>query len=80
MQYPDKYNGKLVTVRATWVYGYEWSYLHCLGCEGRVWLDTSELDEQSERTAKHTPKGAAIVNVDVEGIFQAGGGFGRLNT
>ena len=77
MQYPDKYNGKLVKVRATWVYGFEWSYLHCLGCEGRVWLDTSGLDERSERTAKHTPKAAAIVNIDVEGIFQSGGGFGH---
>ena len=66
-------------VRATWVYGFEWSYLHCLDCDGRVWLDTSELDEQSEKTIKHTPKDAGIVNIDVEGVFQAGGGFGHLN-
>src|SRR5262249_27113173 len=79
MRYPGRYMGKLVKVRATWVYGFEWSYLHCLGCEGRVWLDTSKLDEQSERTVKHTPKDAAIVNVDVEGIFEAGGGFGHMN-
>lgn len=79
MEDPGKYNEKLVRVRATWTYGYEWSYLHCLGCEGRVWLDTSELDEQSERAVKHTPKDAALVNVDVEGIFEAGGSFGHLN-
>src|SRR5215467_2909876 len=80
MQHPDQYSGKLVKVRATWITGYEWSYLHCLGCEGQVWLDTSELDEHSERTVNHMPRNAAIVNVDVEGIFQAGGTFGHMNS
>jgi len=79
MRNPELYNGKVVKVRATWIYGDEWSYLHCLDCDGRVWLDTSELDEQSEKTVKHTPKGAGIVNVDVEGVFEAGGSFGHLN-
>ena len=76
---PEKYNGKLVRVRATWVYGYEWSYLHCLDCDQPVWLDTSELDEKSEKTLRHKPKGAGNVNVDVEGVFQAGGTFGHQN-
>jgi hypothetical protein len=80
MQDPEKYNGKTVNVRATWIYGYEWSYLHCLDCDGRVWLDTSALDEQSEKTLKHMPKGAGIVNVDVEGVFQSGATFGHLNS
>jgi len=74
-----KYNGKLVRVRATWIYGYEWSYLHCLDCEGKVWEDTSNIDEQSEKAIKHMPKYAGIVNVDVEGVFRAGGTFGHLN-
>lgn len=78
MRDPELYSGKVVKVRATWIYGYEWSYLHCLDCDGRVWLDTSELDEQSEKTVRHTPN-AGIVNVDVEGVFQAGGSFGHLN-
>ncbi len=79
MRNPAEYSGKLVKIRATWVYGFEWSYLHCLDCEGRVWLDTSQIDEQSEKALKHTPKGAAIVNMDVEGVFQTGGSFGHLN-
>jgi hypothetical protein len=79
MRYPQTYNGKTVKVRATWVYGFEWSYLHCLECDGRVWLDTSELDEPSEKTVKHTPKYAGIVNMDVEGVFQSDGSFGHLN-
>ena len=68
MRDPEKYNGKLVKVRATWIYGFEWWYLHCLDCDGRVWLDTSELDEQSKKTLKHTPKGAGIVNVDMSRV------------
>jgi len=79
MRYPETYNERTVKVRATWVYGFEWLYLHCLDCEGRVWLDTSELDGQFENLFKHIPKYAAIVNVDVEGVFQAGGSFGHLN-
>jgi hypothetical protein len=79
MRHPETYHGKTVKVRATWGYGYEWSYLHCLGCDARVWLDTSDLDEQSEKIIKHIPKGAAIVNIDVEGVFQADGSFGHLN-
>ena len=79
MRHPEEYSGKLVRVRATWVYGFEWSYLHCLGCDGRVWFDSSELDEQYEKVLKHIPKNAGIVNVDVEGIFHAGGGFGHMN-
>lgn len=79
MRHPEEYNGKLVKVRATWVYGFEWSYLHCLGCDGKVWLETSELDDKSEKTLRHTPKEDAIVNVDVAGIFEAGGGFGHMN-
>ena len=80
MRDPERYNGKLVKVRATWIYGYEWSYLHCLDCGDRVWLDTSALDEQSEKTLKHLPKGASIVNVDVEGVFQTSGTFGHMNS
>lgn len=28
----EKYNGKEVTVRATWRYGFEWSQFYCLDC------------------------------------------------
>jgi hypothetical protein len=78
MRNPEKYNGQLVKVRAIWIYGFEWSYLHCLDCDGRVWLDTSDVDDESAKTLKHTPE-AGIVNVDVEGVFHAGGSFGHLN-
>ncbi len=78
MRHPEEYNGKVVKFRATWTYGFEWSYLHCLECEGRVWLDTSEVDEKSEKTLKHTP-GAGILNIEVEGVFQAGGRFGHMD-
>jgi hypothetical protein len=78
MRNPEKYDGKLVRFRATWMYGFEWSYLHCLDCDGRVWLETSEVSEKSEKILQRAPKDAGIVNVDVEGLFQTGG-FGHLN-
>jgi hypothetical protein len=78
---PEKYNGKVVTVRATWRYGYEWSQFYCLDCldKGKAWLDTSnEMDDASIRTLKRTP-GSGIVNLTVEGVFMSGGTFGHLN-
>jgi hypothetical protein len=29
---PELYNGKVVTVRATYKYGFEWQMLYCLDC------------------------------------------------
>ena len=79
IQHPEKYNGQMVKIRATWIYGFEWSYLHCIDCDSRVWLDTSDLDEPSQKAIRHVPKGAGMVNIDAEGVFQAGGTFGHLN-
>ena len=79
---PDQYNGKEVTVRVTWRYGFEWSQLYCLDCsdKGRAWLDTSyDLDNASIKALRRTPKGAGIVNLTVEGVFMSGGHFGHLN-
>jgi hypothetical protein len=79
IQHPEKYNGQLVKVRATWIYGYEWTYLHCLDCDAQVWLETEQLDEESKKAIKHMPKWTGIVNVDVEGVFETGRTFGHMN-
>jgi hypothetical protein len=79
---PEKYNGKEVTVRATWRYGYEWSQFYCLDCldKGRAWLEMPfDLDDASMKALRRTPKGAGIVNLTVEGVFMSGGRFGHLN-
>ncbi len=79
---PDRYNGKEVTVRASHRYGFEWTYLYCLGCknDGHIWFDVSgDIDTESEKTlqAAHR-KGAGIVNLTVTGVFKTGGSYGHL--
>jgi hypothetical protein len=79
---PETYNGKQVTVRATFRYGFEWQQLYCLDCleKGKAWLELpSDLDEMSLKALKHAPKNAGIVNITVQGTFKSGGSFGHLN-
>jgi hypothetical protein len=79
---PEKYNGKEVTIRATYRYGFEWSELYCLDCldKGKAWLAMpTALQETSARSLKRMPKGAGIVNVTVQGVFISGGTFGHSN-
>lgn len=79
---PQAFNGKEVTVRATYRYGYEWSQLYCLDCldKGRAWLSIpADVDEKTIKALKHAPKWAGTVNVTVHGVFMSGGTFGHLN-
>ena len=60
---PELYNGKVVTVRATYKYGFEWSMLYCLDCldKGKAWLEIrADLDDRSLKATKRAPKGAAL--------------------
>ena len=85
VRHPDKYNGKEVSVRATYKYGFEWEELYCLECKekGKTWLELipASLDKASEKALNRVPKGAGIVNVTVQGGFTlvSGGHFGHLN-
>src|SRR5882762_3278488 len=79
---PEKFNGKEVTIRATYHYGFEWSQLYCLDCldKGRAWLEIpNDIDEGSEKALKRTPKDAGIVNLTVSGTFMSGSIYGHLN-
>ena len=78
---PEKYNGRKVTIRATYQYGYEWSYLYCLDCrDQKVWLDIPvDLDDASQKALKHLPKEAGIVNATLYGVFIGPGSYGHLN-
>lgn len=79
---PETYNGKQVTIRATYRYGFEWQQLYCLDCleQGKAWLELpSDLDDGSLQALKHAPKYAGIVNITVRGMFRSGGSFGHLN-
>ena len=77
---PERYNMKEVTVRATYKYGYEWSYLYCLTCvdKGRVWLEFPfNLDASATKALKRGPKGAGTINVTVQGTFIKCGSCGH---
>ena len=81
---PEKYSGKEVTIRATYRFGFEWSYLYCLGCadQGRAWLefpsDYDDLDKTSQRALKRLPKDAGIADITVRGVFVGPGSYGHL--
>ena len=81
---PEEYNGKTVTVRATYRQGFEWRELYCLECldKGKAWLelpDDYNLDTASAKALKRVPKAGGIVNLTVQGVFVSGGHFGHEN-
>lgn len=78
---PEQYDEKEVVLRATWKYGFEWSYLYCVSCRdaGKVWLDFSDdIDDASRRVVEAAPKDAAIVNLTLAGLFKTGRGYGHM--
>jgi hypothetical protein len=79
---PELYNGKVVTVRATYKYGFEWQMLYCIDCldKGKAWLEIpTDLDDASLKAMKQAPKEAGTVNLTLEGIFVSGSTYGHLN-
>src|SRR5260370_21271812 len=69
---PEKFNGKEVTIRATYHYVFEWQQLYCLACldKCRAWLEISaDIDEASEKALKHAPTDASILNLTVLGTL-----------
>ena len=79
---PEKYDGKVVSIRATYRYGFEWQQLYCIDCldRGKAWLEIPpDLDNTSDKALRRAPKGAGIVNLTVQGVFVSGGRFGHMN-
>jgi len=82
IRHPRDYDGKVVTFRATYKYGFEWQYLYCIDCldGGKTWLEFSgDMDKASEKQLKRSPKDAGIVNLTVQGVLECCAGFGHLN-
>lgn len=76
---PGKYNGKEITTRATFRYGFEWQEVFCLKCDvdSRVWLEFSEdLTEKSKAALKKAPKDYGIINAVFTGTFRTSGPYG----
>jgi hypothetical protein len=79
---PEKYNGRVVKVRATYKFFFEMSLLYCLDCldKGEAWLEQGwPLDKASEKALrKLLGHGAGTANITVEGVFEYGRHYGHL--
>ena len=74
---PEKYDGKEVTVRATYRYGFEWQEIFCLECRkvGKTWLEfDDDAAAQYKAALKKFPKHQGTVNAVFAGIFQSSKG------
>ena len=73
---PEKYDGKEVTVRATYRYGFEWSEIFCLDCRdiGKTWLEIGDVTKKSEKTLKKFPKDDGTINALFTGKFESSKG------
>lgn len=81
---PDKYEGRTVTVRATYIYGFELSSLYCVNCiEKPVWVefDDSFKENTNSKYRKSVGDNGSVgrtVNVEAVGILRSGG-FGHMS-
>lgn len=75
-----KNDGKLVRVRATYRYGFEWQEMFCLGCRdrGKTWLEfDTDSDRELRGALKRLPKDQGTVNAIFEGtLTSTDGPFG----
>jgi hypothetical protein len=73
---PELYDGKEVTVRATYRYGFEWSEIFCIKCRasGKTWLEVGDVTQKSKKILKKLPKDDGTVNAAFTGTFQSSKG------
>jgi hypothetical protein len=69
---PKDFDGKRVTVRATYRYGFEWQELYCVPSRKtvKVWLAIPpELPKPVQQVLKRLPKHQGTVNATFTGLF-----------
>ena len=74
---PEKYDGKEVTVRATYRYGFEWQEMFCMECRkvGKTWLEfDDEIAGETKAMLKKFPKDQGTVNAVFTGTFESSKG------
>src|SRR5690606_7007917 len=70
---PQAFDGKRVTLRASYRYGYEWQEIYCLQCRplAKVWLAIPpELPKNVQRHLNRLPKNQGTVNATFTGMFR----------
>jgi len=71
---PEAYDGKEVTVRASYRYGFEWQELFCQKCRGtgKTWVEFDEGAAAEYKAAlKKFPKHQGTVNAVFTGTFHS---------
>jgi hypothetical protein len=71
---PEKYDGKNITVQATYRYGFEWAEMYCVDCRdvGKTWVQLDQDDwVGSKSSLKRLPKNAGTVNAVFSGTFHS---------
>ncbi|MCE5307773.1 MAG: hypothetical protein LLG20_09020 [Acidobacteriales bacterium] len=69
---PGDFNGKRISVQATYRYGFEWQELYRFGCwkKGRVWLAVSpDMPKSVQRKLNRLPRHQGTVNAIFTGVF-----------
>lgn len=70
---PGKFDGRAVTLKASYRYGFEWQELFCVSCKGavRVWLNLGEEPSKAlARELRRLPKHQGTVNGIFTGVFR----------
>ena len=85
LQKPEQYNGKQITVKATYRVGFENSQMYCMAClsEGYVWMDTAQVHGDVSSSVKklyRLEKEGGTLNGIFTGTFYGPGFYGHMGT
>jgi hypothetical protein len=73
VRYPKEYDGKIVAVRATYRYGFEWQELLCIKCrdQRKTWLEfEAEPASGVRRALGKAPRHQGTLNATFYGTFR----------
>jgi len=78
LQNPAEFDGKRVTIKATFRYGFEWQEIFCLSCRdlAKTWLeiDDDTISASARKALKKFPKNEGTVTADFSGTFESSKG------
>lgn len=72
LKHPSNFDGKRISVRATYRYGFEWQEVYCLSSRAtaKVWLAIPpELPGSVQKALRRLPKHQGTVNATFTGVF-----------